>query len=773
VKDKQHTLKHQLISEFLDLTGLRLSLDGEYEQCVDQFLTYVAQRKFQQKAKRKQIFLGRVNAKFRLNAEHLAKFYAAAAQRGLIFNYNEKRLLQHAFDTCDHTAFDQVLTEAKTPAADVAIYHALFTPIDPDASIAHLKQECSVPSKLRVEKGDRDIAKDIGQAMFAAYLWTLLPDKELHAYFDPTLLKFPYEADFWQHLRLTQPELFQRNHALHILRINQPLIQHLTSLDSLRDAICDHVSSAYRQINNYGYLAVVIEPLADKSGRPIEWECAADIMLYAEKHIATELKKPFFRWQQIQANTTSHVPLLNTSKARFHFANEGFTYRDCFVLHDSHSCIRRILLLLQKNQRDETLIPCPSCRTHNVQGNSYSSLGVKSWECNNPLCCDRTKYNRGKRYSMRSLLMQQAIDDPLNEIDKFSVRRWSRDVVADRPDSEIAEMLVRHYSLNGDAVHFFNWDVNVHQGSGRNVTRHSTRLWPKKDEFWDGSFFSRYLTTSDRQRSSSVTNLGDAVMQVYCGNSASLLQHWPAESFDGAVTSPPYYNARDYSQWANIYCYLHDMHAVNREVYRTLKTGSYYLYNLFDYFDNERSVVFSLMGQKRMILSAYTVDMFRRIGFELLGNIAWDKGDIEGKRGFNAGNFSPYYQSPFNCWEHVLVFRKPIREAHSRDAYIHTSGIEVNTVRRVPPVIKMVAGRNIHGHTAPFPDDIPALLLNSLDEGATVLDPFAGSLTTGRVAVRRGLRAVCIEQQSQYCELGLRLWREEQARERQSELFAC
>ena len=46
-------------------------------------------------------------------------------------------------------------------------------------------------------------------------------------------------------------------------------------------------------------------------------------------------------------------------------------------------------------------------------------------------------------------------------------------------------------------------------------------------------------------------------------------------------------------------------------------------------------------------------------GFQVRGNIVWDKGDIEGKRGFNAGNFSPFYQAPFNCWEHVLVFRKP------------------------------------------------------------------------------------------------------------------
>lgn len=372
---------------------------------------------------------------------------------------------------------------------------------------------------------------------------------------------------------------------------------------------------------------------------------------------------------------------------------------------------------------------------------------------------------------MRSLLMQQAIDDPLNAIGKLSVRRWSRDVVAELPEDEIADMLVRHYSLSGDTVHFFNWPGSLPKGTGRTIIRHALNLRPEKDDFWDGPLFERYLTTPKPQQSSLPTNLGNNVMQVYCGESSTLLQHWPDESFDGAVTSPPYYNARDYSQWANIYCYLHDMNLVNREVYRTLRAGAYYLYNIFDYFDNERSIVYSLMGQKRMILSAYTVDMFRRIGYELLGNVAWDKGDIQGKRGFNAGNFSPYYQSPFNCWEHVLVFRKPPHMKAARNEI--TANVPINTVERISPVIKMIGGRNIHGHTAPFPDDIPALLIDNLEEGTTVLDPFAGSLTTGRVAHRRGVRSVCIEQQRQYCDLGLRLMNEEQSHGRQQELFAC
>lgn len=44
---------------------------------------------------------------------------------------------------------------------------------------------------------------------------------------------------------------------------------------------------------------------------------------------------------------------------------------------------RKYYCSLRKNMRDERIVPCPTCRSNNVRGNSYPVLGVKSWECNN------------------------------------------------------------------------------------------------------------------------------------------------------------------------------------------------------------------------------------------------------------------------------------------------------------------------------------------------------------------------------------------------------
>jgi len=348
--------------------------------------------------------------------------------------------------------------------------------------------------------------------------------------------------------------------------------------------------------------------------------------------------------------------------------------------------------------------------------------------------------------------MQRAIEDT-NTIPVESVKRWRRDVVTDVTDEEIGTMLLRHYSMYGDNIHVYNWPIELSVHLGRKISYHRLDLKPRKNSFFNSHFFLRYAF-SKKKLPTPTENLGDSKFQLYQGDAASILRSFNENLFDGAVTSPPYFNAREYSQWPNIYCYLHDMFDINKEVFRTLKPGALYLYNIFDYFDNEKTVALSAMGQKRMILSAYTVDIFRRIGFNTVGNIVWDKGDIEGKRGFNAGNFSPFYQSPFNCWEHILVFQKPIQ--NRKNDHIVGRILEISKkIFSCKPVLKIIKGENTHGHSAPFPEALPQILISVLPKGSTILDPFSGSLTTGRVAEREGINSVNLELLREYCELGL------------------
>lgn len=53
-------------------------------------------------------------------------------------------------------------------------------------------------------------------------------------------------------------------------------------------------------------------------------------------------------------------------------------------------------------------------------------------------------------------------------------------------------------------------------------------------------------------------------------------------SIDLCVTSPPYYNAREYSQWGNIDEYFNDMRDIFTEVYRVLKNHKVLVLNVGD-----------------------------------------------------------------------------------------------------------------------------------------------------------------------------------------------
>ena len=367
-------------------------------------------------------------------------------------------------------------------------------------------------------------------------------------------------------------------------------------------------------------------------------------------------------------------------------------------------------------------------------------------------CSDKSKYNRGKRYSLASLIKQEAINDESNLILNGTIKKFGLDVVDEVDDKLLLSFLVKHYSLFNDNVELMSFaDFEKSKFAGRNI-KTDKRIYKGENElkeFYNSAFFKRFIIEKKSTGKGAFSNLSKIPeVYVYNGDSTNVLKQFLNNSIDAAVTSPPYYNARSYSQWANIYCYLYDMYNNAREVYRVLKPGATYLYNIFDYFDNENNIVYSAMGKKRLILGAYVMKMFKEIGFDLMDNIIWDKGHIQGNRSNNQGNNSPYYQAPLNCYEHIIYFRKPGEELPHFD---------LPKILKLHPVVKMIKGENILGHTAPFPKEIPELLTKRLKPDSIILDPYSGSFTTARQANTDGIKSVSIEMSKEYCELGLSL----------------
>lgn len=295
-------------------------------------------------------------------------------------------------------------------------------------------------------------------------------------------------------------------------------------------------------------------------------------------------------------------------------------------------------------------------------------------------------------------------------------------------------------------------------------------------------------------------------LKIIWGDCLSTLKKMKSESIQLMVTSPPYYNAREYSQWKDINDYIEDMRDIIRETYRVLDNHRVWVFNVGDIFDNPKTKTKSVWGKQRIPLGAYFTKIFEEEGFTFVDDFIWDKGEPQSERNKNAGKPYPMYQYPLNCYEHILIFHKhrldltrfpcprcgslnvngntqsepglqsweckneecfersksnrgkrfslktnmtQSKTNHNEENTIDESFVKKwrRDIIKFNPVIKINSkGNNIIGHTAPFPEDIPEMSIRMFSYvNEKVLDPFAGSFTTPKVAAELGRVGIGIE----------------------------
>lgn len=295
----------------------------------------------------------------------------------------------------------------------------------------------------------------------------------------------------------------------------------------------------------------------------------------------------------------------------------------------------------------------------------------------------------------------------------------------------------------------------------------------------------------------------EAVKLVW-GDCLDVLRGMKSESVQLMVTSPPYYNAREYSSWSDLDAYLDDMRTIINETYRVLDNHRPFVFNVGDIFDNDHRTTRSTWGKRRIPLGAYFTQIFEDAGFHFVDDFIWDKGEVQSQRHKHGSTPFPLYQYPVNCYEHIFVFYKhridetlypcpicgclkvngnaysgvgikswecknlecPERSLGNRGKRFsvrHQVMNELQTpenlissdllskwrrdVVQITPVIKINSkGVNTLGHTAPFPREIPAYAIQVFTGvGEKVLDPFAGSFTTAIEAAKLGRVGLGIE----------------------------
>lgn len=296
----------------------------------------------------------------------------------------------------------------------------------------------------------------------------------------------------------------------------------------------------------------------------------------------------------------------------------------------------------------------------------------------------------------------------------------------------------------------------------------------------------------------------DDGVKIIWGDCLTAMRGMKSESIHLMVTSPPYYNAREYSQWHNLNDYLEDMRLIIKEAYRVLDNHRVFVFNVGDIFDNDNLTTTSTWGKRRIPLGAYFTKIFEEEGFTFVDDFIWDKGEVQSERHKNRNKPYPFYQYPVNCYEHILIFHKhrkddtrypcPVcgclkvngnafseigikswecknfecfeRSKANRGKRFSLKSIITQSrqtekfaideefikkwrrdIIKINPVIKINSrGQNILGHTAPFPSEIPEFAVKMFSyPDEYVLDPFAGSFTSVITAKKLGRVGIGIE----------------------------
>lgn len=265
--------------------------------------------------------------------------------------------------------------------------------------------------------------------------------------------------------------------------------------------------------------------------------------------------------------------------------------------------------------------------------------------------------------------------------------------------------------------------------------------------------------------------------RIICGDAEDVLGRLPPDSVDLTVTSPPYFRHRDYGvdgqlgREVTVDDYIKNLQGVLEGLLRvTAATGSCF-FVVGDTYEKQKL----LLVPHRLALAA------NDIGWVVRNDLIWSKLD-------------PPPESPRNRWrcghEHVLFLTKcpskytfhadairvPYSDATKRrwgngqvyggpkseerpnakaSRMRHGKTFKLNPKGCLPTDVWMLpAGDSSARHYATFPDRlVQPVILACSNAGDVVLDPFAGSGTTGYIAKENRRRFIGIELNPEYAKM--------------------
>ena len=505
------------------------------------------------------------------------------------------------------------------------------------------------------------------------------------------------------------------------------------------------INKEYDNLANYHYLTIIFENNS--------WQTISEIAIYCE-FLKQEIKFKLFNKVKNEKISELNNFILNNEninytqkinnkiKDFFNGVSYGFQFNDLII--SSNDDVK--ILIMQKIELDESIFPCPDCMQKKVRGNSYTTLLQKSFECQNPYCPSRSKIGRGKRFDYFNVKRNTylKIENKNNKINTDLLKKFRRDVFSN--ENNFFDMIIQFYSWSNDKVKYISDSEKLYtkQKHNRNIVfnHFSNYKITKNNSICLYSLFKEIIKNINIKTKKPFNEVKKSNFSIYEGNSTNIL-FFIKEKIGGVITSPPYYNAREYSKWPTLLCYLIDMTINAKAVFEKIENNAYYFYNIGDIVGQDNIFISSHMSNRRLMLGFFSIMIFEMLGYKLQENIIWDKGQVQSKRN-STENIFPTYIKPINCYEHILIFGK-----NSSKIKVAKKVVTIDTVKKINS-----KGENLLGHTAPYPEKIVELIFPYIKKNDNyLLDPYLGSGTTIIASYKNNYKSIGIEYNKNYFEL--------------------
>ena len=246
------------------------------------------------------------------------------------------------------------------------------------------------------------------------------------------------------------------------------------------------------------------------------------------------------------------------------------------------------------------------------------------------------------------------------------------------------------------------------------------------------------------------------INKIYNENCLETMAKMPDNFIDLTVTSPPYDDLRIYNG------YSFDFESVAKELYRVTKQGGVVVWVVGD----------ATVNGSETCTSFKQALFFKEIGFNLHDTMIWEKSTFSAVGALKT-RYAPVFEYMFILTKGKLKTFNPIKDKPNKHFGVAHHGTYRTRDGGTKQVVGKAKGKVVaeygqrHNvwkineekvlnkvHPAVFPEQLANdHIISWSNEGDLVYDPFAGSGTSGKMAILNKRKCIMSEISSEYCEI--------------------